>query len=127
MATRKKGRTRAASTPTTSAQLSTNPEDLLLAAMQSGDPSKTGRVLVTFKEDATEAGVEHLESVSGMRMASARDFTNQEAVVEATGDADAVVFPEIGVALVSSEAAVSRGMTAEASIAEDSPVQSVDP
>ncbi|HET6851962.1 MAG TPA: S8 family serine peptidase [Pyrinomonadaceae bacterium] len=127
MATRKKGRTRAASTPTTSAQLSTNPEDLLLAAMQSGDPSKTGRFLVTFKEDATEAGVEHLESVSGMRMASARDFTNQEAVVEATGDADAVVFPEIGVALVSSEAAVSRGMTAEASIAEDSPVQSVDP
>lgn len=30
-------------------------------------------------------------------------------------------------ALVGSEAAVSRGMTAEASIAEDSPVESVDP
>ena len=126
MATKKSKRANNGSTPT-SAQLSTNPEDLLLAAMQSGDPSKTGRFLVTFKEDAMEAGVEHLESVSGMRMASAKDFTNQAALVEATGDADALVFPEIGVALVSNEAAVSRGMTAEAAIAEDSPVQSVDP
>ena len=127
MATRKARRTSKASNTPTSAQLSTNPEDLLIAAMQSDDPSKTGRFLVTFKEEATEAGIEHLESVSGFRTASSRDFTDSAAVVEATGDADALVFPEIGVALVSSEAAVSRGMTAEASIAEDSPVQSVDP
>lgn len=127
MATKKSRRTSKASAPTTSAQLSTNPEDLLLAAMESGDPAKTGRFLVTFKEEATEEGIEHLESVSGFRMASSRDFTDSAAVVEATGDADALVFPEIGVALISSEAAVSRGMTAEASIAEDSPVQSVDP
>ncbi len=116
-----------AATPT-SAQVSTNPDELLLAAMQEGgDPSKTGRFLVTFKEGAVEQGVQQMESVSGFRMASAKDFTDQEAVLEAAGDADALVFPEIGVALVGSEAAVSRGMTAEVSIAEDSPVESVDP
>lgn len=118
---------RAASAPA-SAQVSTNPDELLLAAMQEGgDPSKTGRFLVTFKEGAVEQGVQQMESVSGFRMASARDFTDSAAVLEAAGDADALVFPEIGVALVGSEAAVSRGMTAEMSVAEDSPVESVDP
>ena len=96
-----------AATPT-SAQVSTNPDELLLAAMQEGgDPSKTGRFLVTFKEGAVEQGVQQMESVSGFRMASAKDFTDQEAVLEAAGDADALVFPEIGVALVGSAAAVS--------------------
>ena len=133
MATRKARRgARAASAAgaTTSAQVSTNPDDLLLAAMQEGgDPAKTGRFLVTFKEGAVDQGVQQMESVSGFRMASARDFTDQAAMLEAAGDADALVFPEIGVAVVGSEAAVSRGltMTAEASIAEDSPVESVDP
>ena len=36
-------------------------------------------------------------------------------------------FPEIGVALVSGEAAADRGMRAEAFIAADSPVHSIDP
>jgi len=126
MATKKAGRKRAGATPT-NAQISTNPDDLLLAAIEAGDPSKTGRFLITFKEGAMDEGVAHLESVRGFRTASTRDFTGQEALVEATGDADALVFPEIGVALVSSEGAVSRGMTEEAAIAEDSPVESVDP
>src|SRR5215213_10480806 len=126
MVTRKARGKRAEATPA-SAQISTNPDDLLLAAIEAGDPSKTGRFLITFKEGATDEGVAHLESVRGFRTASTKDFTGQAALVEATGDADALVFPEIGVALVSSEAAVSRGMTAEAAIAEDSPVQSVDP
>jgi subtilisin family serine protease len=94
---------------------------------EGGDPSKTGRFLVTFKEGAADEAIAQMESVSGFRTASSRDFTDSAAMLEATGDADAVVFHEIGVALVGSEAAVSRGMTAEAAIAEDSPVESVDP
>lgn len=110
------------------AQVSTNPDELLLAALQGGkDPETTGRFLITFKEGAAEQGLEHLESVSGFRTANAKDFTDQALTLEETGDADAVVFPEIGVALVGSEAAASRGMTAEASVEEDSPVQSIDP
>ncbi len=128
MATRRRGRTRTASITPTSAQVSTNPDDLLLAAMEEGgDPSKTGRFLVTFKEGAAEQAIAQMESVSGFRTASSRDFKDSAAILEATGDADAVVFHEIGVALVGSEAAASRGMTAEAAIEEDSPVESVDP
>ena len=110
------------------AQVSTNPDDLLLSVLEAGgDPQTTGRGLVTLKEGAGDAGAEHLESVRGFRTANARDFKDQAVALEETGDADAVVFPEIGVALVGSEAAVSRGMSAEASIEEDSPVHSIDP
>ena len=111
-----------------SAQVSTNPDELLLATLQAGgDPKTTGRFLVTFKEGAGDAAVEHLESVHSFRTANARDFKDSAIALEETGDADAVVFPEIGVALVGSEAAASRSLSAEASIEEDSPVQSIDP
>jgi subtilisin family serine protease len=100
----------------------------MLAAIERGeDLSKTGRFLMTYKEDALEEGMKHLQSHRGLRIANARDFKDQAVVFEAAGDADAVVFPEIGVALLSGAAATSRAMTAEAFIAEDSPVHSIDP
>jgi len=109
-------------------RLSASTDDLLLAALErGGDTSKTGRYLVTFKEGAAEAGLQSLQSQKGFRVADARDFENQAVSFEQTGDAEAVVFPEIGVALVSGEAAAARGMTAEAFIEEDSPVHSIDP
>ena len=60
-------------------------------------------------------------------MANARDLDAQDISFEGAGDAEAVVFPEIGVTLVGGEAATARGMRAEASIAADSPVESIDP
>ena len=78
----------------------------------------TGRFLVTFKEGATDAGIKHLESKDGLRLANARDFEDQAAVAEEVGDADGLVFPEIGVVLMGGEAAAARGMTAEAEIAD---------
>ena len=68
-----------------------------------------------------------LKSQAGLRVADARDFENQAAVLEAAGDAEAFVFPEIGVALMGSQAAAAASMTADAAIAEDSAIQSVDP
>jgi len=131
MVTRKAKRAgaKAKATTSTSAPVSSSTEELLLAALaEGGDPEKTGRFLVTFKEGADEQAISsHFESVRGFRVASARDFDDQAAVMEAAGDADAMVFPEIGVAVVGAEAAMSRSMTAEASIAEDSPIQSIDP
>lgn len=111
-----------------SAQVSTSTDDLMLAALASGgDPSTTGRFIVTFKEGARDAGIKQLQAQSGFRMANALDFADQATMFAAAGDADALVFPEIGVALVSGGAATSRGMSAEAFVAEDSPMQSVDP
>lgn len=119
---------RAASKGSADAPRTSSPiEELLLAALERGDDSlETGRYLVTFKEGAVEAGLQSLGTM-GMRVADARDFDNQAARVESVGDAEAVVFPEIGVALVGGDAAQARGMSAQEGIAADSPVESIDP
>jgi subtilisin family serine protease len=103
-------------------------DELLLAALErGGDTTKTGRFLMTFKEGATDAGVKSLTAKRGLRVANARDFKGQAMDLAATGDAHAVVFPEIGVALVGGEAAAEHGITAAEFVAEDSPAHSVDP
>ncbi|WP_247237218.1 S8 family serine peptidase [Telluribacter sp. SYSU D00476] len=108
--------------------VSSSVEELLLAAMERGDDSlETGRYLVTFKEGASEEGLRSLGTTQGMRVADARDFENQAATLENVGDADALVFPEINVALIGGEAAQERSMNAQFEIASDSPIESVDP
>src|SRR5882762_4925040 len=102
----------------TGASLASSPvEELLLAALERGDDSfETGRYLVTFKEGAAEEGMQSL-GTQGMRVANARDYKDQAATLESVGDADAVVFPEIGVALLGGQPAQARGLTAFAEIA----------
>jgi subtilisin len=106
---------------------SSSVEELLLAALERGDDSfETGRYLVTFKEGATEEGLQNL-GTQGMRIADARDFKDQAATLEDVGDADAIVLPEIGVAILGAAPARARGLTAFAEISADSAIQSVDP
>src|SRR5262245_21250957 len=127
MAKRKGSKARVRGTAVSTLGVSATADQLLLAALESGrDTSKTGRFLMTFKEGARDAAVRSMKTKSGLRMASARDFESQAMDLSQVGDADAVVFPEIGVALVSGEAAAARNM-GTAGVAEDSPVQSVDP
>ena len=107
--------------------IATSAADLMLAALErGGDIAKTGRYLMTFKEGGVDAGSRSLQSEHGLRVANARDFSDQVSFAQA-GDAEAMVFPEIGVALVSGEAVTERGIGPEAMIAEDSPVHSMDP
>jgi subtilisin len=104
---------------------SSSVEELLLAALaRGGDTLETGRYLVTFKEGA---GEEAIESLEGMRVADARDYDKQAVTMEAAGDADAILFPEIGVALVSSSAAAERSLGIQSELAADSPIASIDP
>jgi subtilisin family serine protease len=106
---------------------SSSVEELLLAALERGDDSfETGRYLVTFKEGAAEEGMQSL-GTQGMRVANARDFKDQAATLEDVGDADAVLFPEIGVALIGGEPAQSRGLSAFTEVSADSAIESVDP
>jgi subtilisin family serine protease len=106
---------------------SSSVDEMLLAALERGaDSLETGRYLITFKEGAATEGSQSLES-GGMRIADARDFKDQDVVLEAVGDADAVVFPEIGVALVGGDAAQERGLSVQVAEASDSPVESIDP
>ena len=102
-------------------------EAMLLAAQaQGGESLQTGRYLVTYKEGAQEAGMKAMKS-QGMRSADARDFTSQAVDVADMGDADSLMFPEIGVALVSGPAMQSRGMSTQDEIAADSPMQTIEP
>lgn len=106
---------------------SSSVEELLLAALESdGDSLETGRFLVTFKEGAADQGVQSF-GTQGMSVADARDFDNQELTLEDVGDADAVVFPELGVALVGGNPAQERNMSVFSEIASDSPIESIDP
>lgn len=102
-------------------------ENLLLAAIERGDESfQTGRYLITFKEGTEKEAIKSLET-QGMRVASARDFHNQAVSPEEIDDADVLMMPEIGVALVSNDSAQARSMGMESEIASDSPIESIDP
>lgn len=106
---------------------SSSVEDLLLAALERGDDThQTGRWLVTFKEGAVDEGVRALQAQS-MRTADARDFSDQAVQMDALGDADALVFPELGVALMSGPAAASRSMGVASETAADSPIEAIEP
>lgn len=125
MATKKRGTKK--STATARNLASSSVEEMLLAALERGDDSfETGRYLVTFKEGAAEEGMQSL-GTQGMRVANARDFRGQAATMEDVGDADAVVFPEIGVAVIGGEPARSRGLSTFAEVAPDSAIESIDP
>ena len=100
----------------------------MLAALARGDDSfHTGRFLATYKEGAFDAGYKSLTDEHGMRVADARDFDNQAVSLDTASSADAVVFPEIGVALIGGDAARQRGLTASAELATDSAIASIDP
>jgi subtilisin len=108
-------------------QVSSSVDDLLLAALDRGnDNLQTGRFLVTYKPEAIEQGKQSLAN-QGLRVADARDFADQALTLENVGDADTVHFPEIGVALVSGQAAQERSMDVQTEVATDSPVESIDP
>ena len=127
MAAKKKTVTTAAE-PDAGTRTSSSVDEMLLAALARGDDSlQTGRFLATFKEGAGDAGAKSFAAAQGMRMADARDFKDQALVLENVADADAVVFPEIGVALIGGPAAAERGMMAAAEVAGDSAVASIDP
>ena len=102
-------------------------DEMLLAAMERGDESlQTGRYLITYKESAMEEGLRTLQA-QGFRTADARDFENQALSFQDVGDAEAILMPEIGVALVSGPALEERGMGVEAEVASDSPVETIEP
>lgn len=102
-------------------------EELLASARERGDASlETGRFLVTFKEGGEGAATAGFRDL-GMRVASARDFDQQAVEMAALGDADAVVFPEINVALVSGGDRAAASFRAFEGTAAHSPLQIIEP
>ena len=108
-------------------RVSASVDELLTAALERGDETlETGRYIVTYKESATEEAVRSLNA-QGFRVADAREFKEQAVTLDALGDAEAVVFPEIGAAVISSGAMSQRGMSAQMEIPQDSPIEAIEP
>lgn len=130
MATKKSSKKRAAKASASSGEspgTMAPVEELLLAALErGGDTFDTGRYLATFKEGAADQGAKMFEA-EGHRIADARDFKGQAVTLEDVGDAEVVVMPEIGVALLGGGAAESSKAMAFAEGGADSPIESVDP
>jgi subtilisin len=102
-------------------------EQLLLAALERGGSClETGRFLISYREGRVEEGIRALKAQK-FRVADARDFTDQAVSLEDAGDAEAMVFPELGVALVGGDALQQHGMSALGKVPADSPIEIIEP
>lgn len=112
-----------------STDLSSSVDELLMQAAERGDDSlHTGRFIVTFKEGATDDEMQTLGQLAGdMQVASARDFSEEVVSLQDVAGADALVFPEIGAAVVSGVAAEAGGVSVFAEVDSESAVESIDP
>ncbi|OJA04255.1 S8 family serine peptidase [Halomonas sp. QHL1] len=109
------------------ATVSCGVEKLLLAALERGGSClETGRFLISYREGRVEEGIKSLKA-QNFRVADARDFTDQAVSLEDSGDAEAMVFPELGVALVGGDALQQHGMSAMGKLAPDSPIEIIEP
>ncbi|MGP9576270.1 MULTISPECIES: S8 family serine peptidase [unclassified Halomonas] len=102
-------------------------EKLLLAALERGGSClETGRFLISYREGRMEEGIKALKA-QNFRVADARDFTDQAVSLEDAGDAEAMVFPELGVALIGGDALQQHGMSVFDKISADSPIEIIEP
>jgi hypothetical protein len=81
---------------------------------------------VTFREGAVEDGIQSLDA-KGLNMANAADFKDQTATLQAVESADALVFPEIGSAVVSGTAFKEFGIRALGDTPSEGQVETIEP
>lgn len=102
-------------------------EQLLLTALERGSHClETGRFLISYREGMLEEGIKSLKDRK-FRVADARDFADQAVSLEDAGDAEAMVFPELGVALVGGDALQQHGMSIYDEVFAQSPVEIIEP
>ena len=85
----------------------------------------TGRYLVLLREDAVPAGIRALTEAAGVSVASAADFAGGAVDAGTLDEAEALVFPELGVAVVDALPEQVRGLSALA--AEESGILAIEP
>lgn len=91
----------------------------------SPEPGTTGKYLLLLREDDTAAGVKMMRELAGMQVAISRDFTSGAATLESAASADALVFDELGIAVVDTPPDRMRSLSRAAE--GDSAVLAVEP
>ncbi|MBK8501028.1 MAG: S8 family serine peptidase [Saprospiraceae bacterium] len=126
MATQRKGKNTKSTSDIEAVQMSNNPDDLLLAALERGDVNlTTGRHLITYREEVMESSMKTLGK-EGFKIADTRDFDKQEVEMESLTTADGLFFAEIGVALVTSPSLHEHNLRLEA-LDEESYIEAYEP
>lgn len=92
---------------------------------QPAEPETTGRYLVVFREDSTQAAMSMLSKKAGFTVASSADFDQGAVDGEGLGGADAIVFDQLGVCLVSSIPEQMNALVAQGE--GDSAIQAIEP
>ncbi len=87
-------------------------------------PGTTGRYLVLMSEDAVESGVRALRDVAGLEVANARDFANGAVDAQTMGEAEAIIFENLGVAVVDTPPEQLRSLRAAS---DDSGIMAIEP
>lgn len=107
--------------------VSSSTEELLLNALERGGESfETGRFLITYREGAADEGLKSLQTF-GFRVADARDFKEQGVTLQDVGDAEALMLPEIGVAVVGGAALSAHGLSVQDEISAEGPIEVIEP
>jgi len=110
-----------------SASVSSGAEELLLAALERGASSfETGRFLISFRKGMLNEGIMLLKA-KNFRVADARDFSGQAVNLEKARGAEAMVLPELGVALVGGDALDSHGMSITDELSAEGPIEIIEP
>jgi len=91
-------------------------------------PGTTGKYLVLMRGDAVEAGVRALGDAAGLSVTSSSEFDEGAVGAQALAESEAVVFDELGVALVDTPPdqiqALSAATTGQT---EESPIMAIEP
>ena len=88
-------------------------------------PGTTGRFLVLFREDGDEAE-RALREAAGLRVARAADFDDGAVEAASLSEAEAILFDDLGVAVVNTPPEQVRNLAA-AVADEDNPILAVEP
>jgi subtilisin len=119
--------TKASSRQDARPSVSASVDELLTAALgRKRETLTTGRYILTYRLHALDEGVRSMKR-QRVHLADARDFENQAIALEKVGDADAVLFPEVGTALIGSAGAERLGLSVHAAIADGNPVEAIEP
>ena len=88
-------------------------------------PGTTGRYLVLMREDAIKSAAKTLRDTAGLKTTSTSDFEEGAVAGEALAEAEAIIFDDLGVAVVNTPPDQIKTLSAAA--AEDTAILAVEP
>lgn len=93
--------------------------------LEAAHPAETGRYIVLFRDGATEKGIELLESLN-LRLAVSPDAGAAVLKEDEAGDADVIVYPQLGVAVLAADPEQVK-LLSEAALDSSSPILAIEP